>query len=72
MDECLRREPLQSDRANRVATGVILILWMKLCAAAEDQCQNTFRLDRPDCRACAGHKTDCPDYRPNKKKDAKE
>lgn len=72
MDECLHREPLQPDRTKQVATGVILILWMKLCAAAEDQCQNTFRLDRPDCRACAGHKTGCPDYQPHKEKNAKE
>lgn len=38
----------------------------------ENQCKNTFRLDRPDCRACAGHKTGCPDYRPHKEKTTKE
>ena len=33
----------------------------------KDQCQNTFRLDRPDCRACAGHNRNCPGYSPNEK-----
>ena len=28
------------------------------------QCRRTFHLDRPDCRACAGYNTSCPDYAP--------
>lgn len=33
----------------------------------ENQCRNVFRLDRPDCRACAGHNRNCPGYSPNEK-----
>ena len=28
------------------------------------QCRRTFHLDRPECRACAGYKTSCPDFHP--------
>lgn len=28
------------------------------------QCRWTFHLDRPECRACAGYDTSCPDYEP--------
>ena len=32
----------------------------------ENQCRNVFRLDRPDCRACAGHNRNCPGYSPKR------
>lgn len=28
------------------------------------QCRRTFHLDRPDCRACTGRNTSCPEYEP--------
>ncbi len=34
---------------------------MKLGAA---QCVRVFRLDRRDCRSCAGYRYDCPLYSP--------
>ena len=27
-------------------------------------CRNTFRITRPECRACSGQKTSCPEYEP--------
>ena len=35
-----------------------------MSALDEKQCRRTFHLDRPDCRACAGYNTRCPDYEP--------
>ena len=36
----------------------------RVSALDEKQCRRTFHLDRPDCRACAGYKTSCPDFHP--------
>ena len=35
-----------------------------MSALDEKQCRRTFHLDRPECRACAGYDTGCPDYAP--------
>lgn len=35
-----------------------------MSALDEKQCRRTFYLDRPECRACAGYDTSCPDFHP--------